>query len=321
MFSGQGSHYRRMGEALFEKEPVFSRWMREGDRLVRKQLGFSLLEELYGGGRKISDLFSNTRATHPAIFVVEYAAAQTLLARGLEPDYVLGASMGSFAALAVAGVMPFEEALSAVIHQALCLEKFCRPGGMIAVMAESDLFERADYLHSQSVLAGVNFPRHFVVSALRENIARIEERLKQSEITHQVLAVSYAFHSPWMEDAGPAVCEYLAAVPRRPWQIAIICSARASMLSEVPPAYLWKVGREPVRLLETIAYLESSGSWTYVDLGPSGTLATFVKYNLKPHARSTVYPLLTPFGGELGKLDSLLAATSAMGTLPIRASI
>ena len=308
MFSGQGSQYHQMGREFFENQPVFRRWMHEGDRLVREQLGFSLLDELYARDRKISDVFSNTLATHPAIFVVEYAVAQTLLERGLEPQYVLGASMGSFAALAIAGVMCFNEALSAIINQAQCLERHCRPGGMIAVMAEPDLFRQADYLRRRSVVAGVNASRHFVVSTLREHVHEIHQHLNESEIPAQVLAVSYAFHSPWMEDAKQPVCEYLATLPRRRSRVPIICCAQASNLSEVPPDYLWFVGREPVRFQSTITQLEAAGDWTYVDVGPSGTLATFVKYNLDPRSRSSVHPLLTPFGGELDKLDRLLAA-------------
>jgi acyl transferase domain-containing protein len=320
MFSGQGSQYHQMGRELFETQSVFRRWMHEGDHLVREQLGFSLLDALYARDLRISDVFSNTLATHPSIFVVEYAVAQMLLERGIEPQYVLGASMGSFAALAVAGVMCFEDALSAVINQARCLERYCRPGGMISVMADSDLFHKTDYLRRQSVVASVNFPRHFVVSTLREYVGEIHRRLKESEIAAEVLAVSHAFHSPWMDEARRPVCEHLAGLPRRRSQLSIICCARASILSEVPTDYLWIVGREPVRFQSTISYLEADGDWTYVDLGPSGTLANFVKYNLEQRSHSIVYPLLSPFAGELGKLDRLLAAVGTARTPRLRAA-
>lgn len=37
--------------------------------------------------------------------MVEYALAQVLLESGVEPDYVLGTSMGEFCSAAIAGVM------------------------------------------------------------------------------------------------------------------------------------------------------------------------------------------------------------------------
>ena len=121
MFPGQGSHYYHMGRELFEKQPYFRAWMLKGDRLVQERLGCSVLEHLYGLENKKTTPFTRTLLTYPAVFLVQYSLAQTLLEQGLEPDYVLGVSMGSFAALAVAGVLSYEEALLAAIEQAVRL--------------------------------------------------------------------------------------------------------------------------------------------------------------------------------------------------------
>src|SRR4051812_8779412 len=101
MFSGQGSQYFHMGRALFEGNATFRHWMTRLDAMVRQSSGASVVETLYSDANRRSDAFDRTLLTHPAIFMVEVSLAQCLMDAGLQPDLVLGASLGSFAAAAV----------------------------------------------------------------------------------------------------------------------------------------------------------------------------------------------------------------------------
>ncbi|MGA1876364.1 MAG: acyltransferase domain-containing protein, partial [bacterium] len=122
LFSGQGSHYYQMGRELYERHPGFRKWMLMGDGLASDLIGLSVLEQLYNDPFRKSDRFDRTLYTHPAIFLVEYALARTVMDMGIEPTHVLDSSLGGFAAAAVAGVLSFEEALTAVVEQAKVLE-------------------------------------------------------------------------------------------------------------------------------------------------------------------------------------------------------
>jgi trans-AT polyketide synthase/acyltransferase/oxidoreductase domain-containing protein len=306
MFSGQGSHYYQMGRELYEEQPHFRAWMLKGDRRVQETAGFSVLEHVYDPRQKKGDPFTRTLFTHPAIFMVEYSLAQTLRAAGVEPDYVLGASMGGFAALAVAGVLTFEQALQAVIEQARYLEASCRPGGMLAVLENPALFDQTPWLYRQSVLAGVNFDKHFVISAGQPELSDIEQALKQTPVTTAMLPVSYAFHSPLIDPAMNTYCDFLQTLVYSVPQTPLICCTYATALSDIPENYLWTIIREPIRFQKTIASMEAEQSWTYLDLGPSGTLATFVKYNLPAPSASDIFSIMTLFGHELSNLDKLL---------------
>src|SRR5215472_8521720 len=117
MFPGQGSHYFQMGSALFRHDTVFRDWMLRLDALARVLCGESVAEHLYGS-HNVGELFARTRLTHPAIFMVEYSLAQSLKCMGISPDFVLGASLGSFAAAAIGEFVDVESALAAVILQA-----------------------------------------------------------------------------------------------------------------------------------------------------------------------------------------------------------
>jgi len=103
MFSGQGSQYFKMGHALFVHDPIFRDWMVRLDGIVRELSGSSVVDALYSTDRGKGEIFARTLVTHPAIFMVEYSLAQSLIHANVEPDITLGASLGSFAAAVVAG--------------------------------------------------------------------------------------------------------------------------------------------------------------------------------------------------------------------------
>ena len=95
MFSGQGSQYFQMGRELFEKNETFRDWMIRLDDIPRHVSGKSVIEVLYSDVYGKGDRFDRTLLTHPAIFMVEYSLAETLVEAGVRPDMVLGVSLGS----------------------------------------------------------------------------------------------------------------------------------------------------------------------------------------------------------------------------------
>lgn len=306
MFSGQGSQYFHMGKPLYERNRDFRDWMQRLDEVPRAVAGTSVVETLYSGTKTKGEPFDRTLLTHPAIFMVEYSLAQTLMQAGVRPDMVLGASLGSFAAAAVAGFIGVEDALTAVIRQAIAVEESCEPGGMIAIMAAPALFEE-DFLGGHSELAAVNFDTHFVVSAKRAELAQIEAVLKQRNITHQRLPVSVAFHSQWIDRAKAPFGAFMRSIPFREGRLPLVCCDRTTNLSSLPEDYFWDVVRHPIRFREATARLEREGANRYIDAGPAGTLATFLKYGLPAATPSTVHPILTPFGTDQRNLDALLS--------------
>jgi acyl transferase domain-containing protein len=307
MFPGQGSQYFQMGRGLFEDHDTFRRWMLRLDGIARALLRRSVVETLYAGARGKAEPFDRTLLSHPAIFMVEYSLAQSLIEAGVVPDLVVGASMGSFAAAAVADVLDVEDALAAVIRQAAAFEEACDRGGMTAVLAGPERFGEP-FLGGRAELAGVNFSSHFVVSAQAAELDAIEASLRRHEVGYQRLAVSFPFHSRWIDDAAPAFAAFMAGVPRRAPRVPLVCCGQAATLADVPEDHFWSVVRRPVRFRETIQRLEQGGAHRYVDVGPSGTLATFAKYGLPPASPSSVHATLTPFGRDAKSFAAALTS-------------
>lgn len=307
MFSGQGSQYFQMGRALYDGNETFRGWMLRLDEVARASSGSSVVEALYSDARQKSDPFDRTLLTHPAIFMVEYSLAQCLMDAGVWPDLVLGASVGSFAAAAVAGFIDAEDALKAVIRQAIALEQGSEPGGMIAILGDPALFEE-DFLRGRSELAGVNFSSHFVISARQAELAEIETALKARKVTYQRLPVAFPFHSRWMDDAKAPFASFMQSIRCRPGRLPLACSDRTEVLSTLRDGFFWDVVRNPIRFREMTAVLERGGARRYIDIGPAGTLATFLKYGLPSTTKSTIHPILTPFGLDQKNLSAVVAA-------------
>ncbi len=305
MFSGQGSHYYQMGRELFESDPVFSYWMNKQDQVVHDLSGASVISVLYDDAKRKSDPFFRTVDTHPAIFMVEYALARMLTDRGVEPDYVLGASMGEFTAAALAEVMSVEDIIAALLKQAEVLETHCPPGGMTAILDTPELFYDTPLLYEQSEFCGQNYKEHFVISGIRDGLSEIEGFLREHEIVFQSLPVSQAFHSRWIESAASMYKNYLRQYTRHPSRIPIISCAEAALLKAIQNDHLWDVVRKPIAFQQTVRDLECGKRYVYIDVGPSGTLANFVKQNLSEISKSQVFHILSPFGPHDRNLSTL----------------
>ncbi len=307
MFSGQGSQYFQMGRELYDCDATFREWMIRLDGIAQELSGRSVIETIYSDARGKGDIFDRTLMTHPAIFMVEISLAQSLIQSGVRPDMVLGASLGSFAAAAVAGFISVEDALTAVTGQAIALEECCEPGGMIAVLADPALFAE-DFLSGRSELAAVNFSSHFVVSARRAELAEIEAALMRRNIGYQRLPVSFPFHSQWMERAKARFESFMRSIRLKRGRLPLACCDQSAILFDLSEDYFWNVVRRQIRFRETIERLEREGARRYIDLGPSGTLATFLKYVAPATTRSTAHAILTPYGFDRKNLAALLAA-------------
>ncbi|MNH84603.1 hypothetical protein D3C73_370300 [compost metagenome] len=305
LFSGQGSQYYHMGKELWKSHPTFRYWMLKLDALVAPYTGISVVNEIYHPQKGVQDSFDRLLYTHSAIFMVEYALYQVLLEQRIKPDYVLGTSLGEFTSAAVAGVLSVEDIAACVASQASAIERSCAKGGMIAILNRPDLYYETPQLYENCELASINYSSHFVISGEEEQLGRIIQFLKEEQILHQRLAVSYAFHSSLLEAAEEDfLCLTQAKSYRQP-VIPIISSLQGGLAQEVNDRFFWEIVSRPIRFQEAIRYLENLHECIYVDVGPSGTLANFIKQQDKEKFGQRCFSICTPFNQEFKNLHTL----------------
>src|SRR3990170_7802565 len=305
MFSGQGSQYYQMGRELFEHHTVFRKWMFLLDDIVRDLMGESVLLPVYDQERQRTGPFVHVRHTHPAIFMVEYSLAQVLLESGIEPDYLLGSSLGEFASAALAGIMRVEDLLKAVLKQAECFETYCEKGGMLAVIHDAALYNATPLIHENSELASISYDSHFVVSGETEKLKQIERYLKNGNILFQCLPVTYGFHSSYIDPAAPAFNKYLQQKSCQTPRIPFVSCLSGTLMPDVPTDYLWKVVRRPIQFPKAIRELENGRDCIYLDLGPGGTLANFAKRNFVGESNSESHAIMTLFNQDIKNLEKI----------------
>ncbi|CQR73467.1 hypothetical protein SOV_28270 [Sporomusa ovata DSM 2662] len=305
MFSGQGSQYYHMGRELYHQNTVFRYWLSHLNDMVHQSAGISIIDEIYNPAKSKADKFDNLLYTHPAIFMVEYSLARVLVDLGINPDYVLGASLGEVTAAAVAGIISLKDALDCILKQVELIRDRCQTGRMVAVINNPELYHQSSVIFRYSELAAVNFSSHFVISGASENLLNIENHLKAINVPFLTLPVRYGFHSTKIDPAGGEYKKYLRNFSFRTPEIPIISCLSSGRITDITPEYFWDIVRQPILFQKTILMLEEIYQFHYIDLGPSGTLANFVKHNLEKSSESQFYDVLTPFNQEIKQLEKL----------------
>jgi bacillaene synthase trans-acting acyltransferase len=307
MYSGQGSQYYHMGAELYASNEIFRETIDDMDRTVATRLGHSVVDSMYAPERRRTDHFEHAVISSLAIFMVERALTETLLHDNCKPDQILSVSMGSFAAVCSGqGIVDQDEMLEAVVRYGEVLEQTCPEGTMCAVLGSVAVHGSHPELAQNSEVAALNSDSHFVISLLRSELLRIETFFSNQKVACRGMPVARAYHSRWIE---PAHEKFLSVFDRLSYQRSRIpihfCSMDSSTTS-VSAETLWNTIRRPIRFRDVVQSLEQDGPHHYIDVGPSGTLATILKHVLPVESRSDVLPILTPFNRCDRNLEKVL---------------
>lgn len=302
MFAGQGTQYPGMTADLYRRDRLFRAALDEVDELVCRLSGRSVVAYLYGSDWSFEDILSS----HPALFAVQYALANSLIVRTGLPAYVLGMSTGEFAAAAVGGALNLEDAAYCVVEQARALARYGEPGGMLAIARPPELYEEVPLLRDRCELALAG-RGHFVVAGETGTLARVAEHLDGRGLPHRRLPVRVGFHSALIEPAREAYLEAVAGRdPGRPLIPLVSCCAAGILTEPLPAAHLWDAISRPMRVLDALRELGARGRYHYVDLGPGTALTILLKQSGIPRAGCRT--VLNPLAGETRRADALRVA-------------
>jgi acyl transferase domain-containing protein len=297
-----------MGQELYERDAIFRQSMDACDGVHVRLTGKSIVAELYNDARKYAEL-ADIRISHPALFSVGYSLTQVLLDRKIQPDCVLGYSLGEYIAATVAGALALEDAMAIVVQQARLLSERTAGGGMLTVLSSIDHFECNPSLYAGSTLASVNYEENFVVSGSYETLAGIKMRLDDLAVVSLLLPVQHGFHSPSVDPIEAEFRQFVERVPTQAPRLPMYSAARVGATEQPDGQYFWDVIRKKVDFRGLVERMNREGDFRFVDLGPTGTLSTFIKYGFGgrvPHATC-----MNQVGKNVQTLSKLVAELSA----------
>jgi acyl transferase domain-containing protein len=304
MYSGQGSQYYGMGRELYQHHGAFRLAMDQCALLFRSLTGRDMVAELYDDARRHDDM-TDLLLSHPALFSIGHALTQVVLDAGVRPDAVLGHSLGEYAAAVAAGVLSPGDAMAALVHQAALVRDHAGGGGMLAVLAPADHHPRHPELYAGTALASLNFEQNFVVSGAAATLAALKRRLAQQSIVSMLLPVAHAFHSPAMDPMRCEFRQFLGRMAFRAPRLPMYSAASGGRLPAFDAEHAWRVIRGPADFRGCVDAALAGGPCRFVDLGPSGTLATFIKHGYA--GRVAQAPAINAFGRNLQSVSKLIA--------------
>lgn len=278
---GQGAQYLGMGRELYANHPIFRATC---DELFSKLVGTDhadlkevMFEESEGDPR-----ISQTFYTQPALYIFELALARVLISLGVNPEALLGHSVGEFAGLVLAQVMDQEDALEIICERAKLMNSLPH-GKMLSVRTSKErtleIVKRSD-LGDQVQLAAHNSPQLCVVAGTSEGIHSLELALASEGIACKSLITSHAFHSHMMKPIAKKLSSFVAAKSLSVPRLSVFSTLTGKKLLSAPTNdYFSQQATLPVEFTSAVNTLfseavKSSRELVFIDLGPRSIMAT-----------------------------------------------
>jgi acyl transferase domain-containing protein len=274
VFSGQGPQWWGMGRRLFRREKTVRDIWEQCDATCRKLGGPKLLDELLAD--EAASRLNHTDIAQPALFTLQAGLVELWRAWGIEPDAVVGHSVGEAAAAWAAGVFDLEGIFRVILPRSRWQEKTHGQGRMLAAAISADDAKAwlQRFAHRVS-LAAVNAPRQVTLSGDADALEEIASALKKAEIFNRFLATEYAFHSEQMDSLQEGLQHDLAGIAGAEAKIPMISTVTGEPVRgpEMDANYWWRNVREPVHFADSIAHLLRDGCTALIEIGPHPVMA------------------------------------------------
>ena len=275
MFPGQGSFEAGMGREIAAAVPEAMAVYDVGSEAAGIDLKHLCFEAP-------AEELLETEIQQPALVATSLAIDAALRARGISPDFVVGHSVGEFAALAAAQALSVEDAIVLVRERGLAMAEAARenPGSMAAILGLADEVVEALCARIANVWpANYNCPGQIVISGQSLSVDECCEEAQREGARRTVkLRVSGAFHSPLVARAAehlrPALDKAKFSDPIAPFMSTVTAKIEPAQRMA---ALLVDQLTAPVKFTQAARELMRQGVKVFVEVGPGNVLTGLLK--------------------------------------------
>ena len=275
IFPGQGAQKAGMGKDFYENSKTAAEVIDRASELLGLDMKALCFEE--------NDLLDQTEYTQAALVTVCMAMEKVLRERGLAPDVTAGLSLGEYCAIASAGGMSTENAITSVRKRGILMQNAV-PGGQGAMAAvlglDAGKIEEVLADRSGVMIANYNSPGQIVITGWKEDVEQAADALKEAGAKRVLpLNVSGPFHSSLLEQAGEELRKELEQVDFSDLQIPYVTNVTAEYVTDITKTkeLLARQVASSVRWQQSMELLIADGVDTFVEIGPGRTLAGFLR--------------------------------------------
>jgi myxalamid-type polyketide synthase MxaE and MxaD len=315
VFPGQGSQWVGMGRELLEQEPVFRATLEQCDQAMRRHVDWSLLEELIAS--EAQSRLDEIDVIQPTVFAIEVALAALWGSWGIEPDGVVGHSMGEVAAAYMVGALSLEDAARIICRRSQLLKWVSGQGAMAVVglslkQAQRTLVGYEDRLS----IAVSNSPTSTVLSGDPAALEEIIDRLQRQDIFCRWVKVDVASHSPQMDPLRAELVESLEGLQPQAASVPLYSTVTGEISGglQFDASYWGQNLRKPVLFSTAVQQLLEDGYDIFLEISPHPILLSAIQQGMHHFGQEgTVLPSLRRGEEERAVMLGSLGALYALG--------
>ncbi|MBL8930969.1 MAG: acyltransferase domain-containing protein, partial [Kineosporiaceae bacterium] len=331
LYTGQGSQYANMLSELRSSEPVVAQTFERADAVMTPLLGRPLSSYIFIDGddpaavRQLENQLRQTEITQPAVLATDLSLQALFAEYGIEPDMVMGHSLGEYGALVAAGCLTFEAALEAVSARGREMASLEVPdkGAMAAVFGPLTEIQRiVDETAATGgyvVVANINSNSQAVVGGSTAGVEQAMEAFSAAGINAVRIPVSHAFHTSIVAPASAPLIVQLRRLHVQPPQRPIVANVTGEFYPENSTVedmldILGKQVASPVQFVKGLRTLYDAGARVFVEVGPKKALHGFAE-DVLGATHDDVLALFTnhPKLGDTASVNQALCGLYASG--------
>ncbi|MBZ5569141.1 MAG: type I polyketide synthase [Acidobacteriia bacterium] len=280
---GQGSQWPGMGRQLMSREAVFRESLERCEQAMRPFVDWSLQEQLNLDPSAPGYRMNEIDVIQPSLVSIEIALAALWRSWGVEPDAVVGHSMGEVAAAFVAEALSLEDAMHIICARSFLLRRVSGKGAMAVVALPLDEAKEALAGFEDRVSVAVsNSPRSTVLSGDPAAMGKILGELQARDVFCRLVKVDVASHSPQMDLLTDDLLRTLDGIQPRQARVPVYSTvtAQRSDGSTLDARYWMSNLRRPVLFSRTVQRLAEDDHTVFIELSPHPVLMPSIEDTL-----------------------------------------